>query len=412
MRARHLVAQGKTPAQALAQTLPDGASADFATIRYQQLAAELGGLPLEIDRLLQDPKVSDVLVNKPGEIWVDRGKGLERRPAQLPDLREMAMKIASACGRRLDDANPIMDGKLPGGARVNIVLPPLVAYPTVSLRAFSEDAFSYADLCGGMVSLRIAPLLRRLFLGGVSGLISGATGTGKTTLLGALLGEIPPNQRIICVEEVSELRPRHPHVVSLSERKPNLEGAGAVTLAELVRAALRMRPDRLVVGECRGREVRDMLAAMNTGHAGAWATIHANSAQDVPARLAALGASAHMSQQETFLQAGSAIQLLLHLRRERGRRWVEEIALLSADFQVLPAARISADGRVRCMAAWSEFMALAREQVGNFEVPDADVGDLVDNSLGDLAGNCAAEWSGITAGFPEGEAPVAPPAPW
>ena len=188
-------------------------------------------------------------------------------------------------------------------------------------------------------------------------LVSGATGSGKTTLLGAALALVPARERIVCIEEVPEIAPAHPHCVHLIERKPNVEGRGSVTLADLVRAAMRMRPDRLVLGECRGPEVRDVLTALNTGHDGGWATLHANGVREVPARLAALGALAGMSESAVATQAASALDAVLHMKRDqRGHRRVAEVGVLTKAGDLLecvPALTSSDDGTVHEHEAWT-----------------------------------------------------------
>ena len=207
--------------------------------------------------------------------------------------------------------------------------------------------------------------------GRASCLVTGATGTGKTTLLAALLGLVPEDERIVCIEEASELRPRHPHVVHLQERGANVQGVGAVAMTSLVRTALRMRPDRIVLGECRGPEVRDVLTALNTGHEGGWATLHANSPADVPARLTALGALAGLDEAAVAAQAASALDAVVHLRRQAGttgaRRYVASIGVLrrgvSPAGAVLiceEALHVTGDGRLRPGPAVSAL----RERIG------------------------------------------------
>ena len=253
-----------------------------------------------LEPLLADPAVTDVLVNGPGEVWVDRGDGLERVAVRFADegaVRRLAVRLATSAGRRLDDAQPWVDARLAGGVRLHAVLPPIAAGGTcVSLRVPRPRVFDLAELvAAGAVPQDGAVLLGRLVAARVAFLVSGGTGTGKTTLLSALLSLADDGDRLLLVEDACELAPRHPHVVRLESRPANVEGAGAVTLRDLVRQALRMRPDRLVVGEVRGAEVVDLLAALNTGHEGGSGTLHANSAHDVPARLEALAAVAGMS---------------------------------------------------------------------------------------------------------------------
>lgn len=238
----------------------------------EELRCELIGTgPLE--PLLADPAVTDVLVSAPDRVWVDRGTGLERAPVAFPDaaaVRRLAQRLAAVAGRRLDDARPWVDARLPDGTRMHAVLPPVAVGSTcLSLRVVRPRAFSLEELvAAGTVPPDGAPILRALIDARVSYLVSGGTGTGKTTLLASLLGLVGERERIVLAEDSAELRPDHPHVVRLEARPPNQEGAGLVTLRDLVRQALRMRPDRLVVGEVRGGEAVDLLAALNTGHEG------------------------------------------------------------------------------------------------------------------------------------------------
>jgi len=294
-----------------------------------------GAGPLEPLLALDD--VSDVLVNGPGPVWVDRGLGVRDSGLRIDDereLRALAHRLVAAAGRRLDDASPFADARMPDGTRVHAVLPPVAPQgTTLSLRVPPRRAFALADLvAAGSVSSAGAELLRRIVDARVSFLVTGGTGTGKTTVLSTLLSEVDPQSRLVLVEDASELRPRHPHVVRLEARPPNPEGAGGVTLADLVRQALRMRPDRLVVGEVRGSEVVDLLAALNTGHEGGCATVHANRAEDVPARFEALGAAAGLSRATVHAQLLAGVRVVVHLRRRRdGVRVLDSIAVLTAD---------------------------------------------------------------------------------
>jgi len=214
---------------------------------------------------------------------------------------------------------------MPDGTRLHAVLPPITPSTTLSLRVLARRRFELADL----VERRVAALLRAFVAARLTIVISGGTGTGKTTLLGALLGCVPAAERLVVIEDARELVTSHPHVIRLVTRAPNVEGAGAVGLRELVRQALRMRPDRLVVGEFRGAEMVELLVALNTGHEGGAATLHANGATDVPARLAALGALGGLSRAAVTSQVASALDVVVHLRRgSSGRRRVAEIGLL------------------------------------------------------------------------------------
>jgi pilus assembly protein CpaF len=283
--------------------------------------------------LLADPEVTDVLVNG-REVWVDRGCGLVRAVVPVgstDDVRRLAQRLAAAGGRRLDEGRPYVDVRLPDGTRLHAVLPPVaVAGPYLSLRTFRPRAFTLGDLVdAGTVSAPGAGLLAAIVAARLAFVISGGTGTGKTTLLSTLLGLVPPHERIVLVEDATELRPAHPHAVGLQSRTSNVEGAGEVGLRDLVRQALRMRPDRLVVGECRGAEVIDLLGALNTGHDGGAGTLHANTAADVPVRLEALGLLGGVPRDALHAQIAAALQVVVHLRRgEGGARLVEQVCLL------------------------------------------------------------------------------------
>ncbi|SEK44067.1 pilus assembly protein CpaF [Blastococcus sp. DSM 46786] len=294
---------------------------------------ELAGAgPLE--PLLRLPGVTDVLVNGPGEVWLDRGAGLERaagvRFADDDAVRRLAVRLAASAGRRLDDAAPWVDVGLPGGTRLHAVLPPVSAGGTcLSLRVLRRCAQALADLEAlGALPGESGALVRAVVARRVAFLVTGGTGSGKTTLLSALLGEVAPAERLVLCEDAAELTPPHPHVVRLLTRPPNVEGAGAVGLRDLVRQALRMRPDRLVVGEVRGPEVVDLLAALNTGHDGGCGTLHANRATEVPARLEALGVAAGLGRAAVHSQTAAALDVVLHLRRTPAGRRVAEIGLL------------------------------------------------------------------------------------
>lgn len=318
----------------------------------------LGAGPLE--PLLRAEGVTDVLVNGPSQVYVDRGEGLELSDVTFPDdaaVRRLAQRLASTAGRRLDDATPYVDLRLRDGTRFHAVLAPLARPGTVlSLRVPRERVFDLDELvASGTVCGQGADLLRRIVERRLAFLVTGGTGSGKTTLLSALLSLVDHRHRIVVVEDASELRPHHPHVVGLEARPPNVEGAGAVPLQVLVRQALRMRPDRLVVGEVRGSEVADLLAAMNTGHEGGCGTLHANSCSDVPARVEALAMAAGMPRDAAHSQLASALDVVIHLGRAGGRRMVEEIAVLQRgqDGYVLaaPAVTFGEDGAIRTYAA-------------------------------------------------------------
>lgn len=308
-----------------------------------------------LDPLLREPGVTDVLVNAPDQVFVDRGHGLE--PAGVgfageEEVRRLAVRLAASVGRRLDDGSPFVDARLAGGVRVHAVLPCVADSGTcLSLRVPNRHRLSLDDwVAGGSLDARGAGLLAGLVAARRAFLISGGTGSGKTTLLGAMLGLVPPRERIVIAEDSRELQPDHPHCVRLEARPPNAEGAGAVTLTDLVRQALRMRPDRLVVGEVRGAELADLLSALNTGHEGGCGTVHANSAADVPARLEALAALGGLGRAALHAQLAAALQVLVHVRRlPDGRRWVDELRVVRPDpdggpCRTVPAILFRADG--------------------------------------------------------------------
>jgi pilus assembly protein CpaF len=288
----------------------------------------LGAGPL--DPWLAAPDVTDIAVNGDGRIWVDRGHGMECVGDRLDpdDARALAVRLAGVAGRRLDEASPWVDGQLPSGARLHAVLPPLVdGGAHITIRVPSKIPVSLAELAAaGMVPFFWDTVLREVVRQRLAFVVSGGTGAGKTTLLAALLGCADPVERLVVVEDVRELNIDHPHVVRLEARPPNVEGSGEVTLTALVRQALRMRPDRIVVGEVRGAEVRELLAALNTGHEGGCGTLHANAPSDVVARFEALGALAGLGPGAVRSQLAAAIDVVVHVLRERGERRVASIA--------------------------------------------------------------------------------------
>ncbi len=328
-----------------------------------RVRAELKGLGA-LEHLLAEDSITDILVNGPDDVWVDGATGLRRvgRVFQTEEqVRSLAVRLVAAGGRRLDDGCPAVDVRLEG-LRVHAVLPPISTSGTLlSIRIRRARVFSLAELRdGGTLAPLMAEALHLMMQCRLNFLVSGATGTGKTTLLSALLGLADPQERIVLVEDAAELNPDHAHTVGLQSRHGNLEDAGVLDLTELVRQALRMRPDRLLVGECRGAEVRELLAAMNTGHDGGGGTIHANSAEAVPARLSALAALAGLAPEVLALQAASALDVVVHLvRTERGRR-VESIGLLELvdgrTLSVRPVLIDSAEGCHRA-AGWTDFAA-------------------------------------------------------
>ena len=311
-------------------------SDETVLVTQEELRRDSVGAGL-LDPLLHEPGVTDVLVNGPDRVFVDRGEGLVPAGVTFPSdeaVRRLATRLAALVGRRLDEGSPFVDARLPDGTRVHAVLSTLASPGTcLSLRVPARRRLSLDDWVRlGSVSTRAADLLRSMVERRVAFMVSGGTGTGKTTLLSSLLGLVPGSERILIVEDSRELHPDHPHVVRLEARPPNAEGAGAITLTDLVRQALRMRPDRVVLGEVRGAEICDLLLALNTGHEGGCGTVHANSATDVPARLEALAALGGLPRDAAHAQLAAALEVVVHVARSAsGQRRVAEIATLVRD---------------------------------------------------------------------------------
>lgn len=306
-----------------------------------------------LDALLALDGVTDVLVNGADDVWIDRGAGLERVAVAFDSdeaVRRLAVRLAAMVGRRLDDGAPFVDARLPDGTRVHAVLDGVAERTCLSLRVPARVRLTLADWVErSSLTPSGAEALRGLIHGRAALLVSGGTGSGKTTLLSSLLGEVPAGERLVVVEDSRELDPDHPHVVRLEGRPANAEQVGSVTLTDLVRNALRMRPDRLVVGEVRGAELADLLAALNTGHEGGCGTVHANSPASVPARLEALGALGDLGRTALHAQAGAALDAVVHVRRSRsGHRFVEAVGVVEAGpdglVEVVPALTWTPEG--------------------------------------------------------------------
>ncbi|AGB26134.1 helicase/secretion neighborhood ATPase [Mycobacterium sp. JS623] len=315
------------------------------------LQTELTGAGI-LEPLLCADGTTDVLVTAPDAVWVDDGNGLRRSAIRFADeaaVRRLAQRLALSAGRRLDEAQPWVDGQLTSAGqltvRLHAVLPPIAGGGTcLSLRVLRPATQDLATLTdSGAIAREAAALLTDIIGARLAFLISGGTGAGKTTLLSAVLGAVAADERIVCVEDAAELAPAHPHLVKLVARCANVEGVGEVTVRDLVRQALRMRPDRIVVGEVRGAEVVDLLAALNTGHDGGAGTVHANNPAEVPARLEALAALGGLDRAALHSQLTAAVQVLLHVSRDRpGARRLTEIAVLDR----------TDDGRVQVVTAW------------------------------------------------------------
>jgi len=298
-----------------------------------------------IEELMADPSVTDVLISPRTGVWVDDNSGLHAVAdivVSESDARQLAEELLARGGRHIDQLTPIADTRLDHGVRVHAVLAPVSRSGTsLAIRVPRTRGWSLAELAAqGMMSARTEARLRSAVAERKNVLITGATGSGKTTLLAALLAEVPHNQRIVTIEDVAELDVRHPCVVGLEARQANSEGVGEIGVGELVRQALRMRPDRLVVGECRGPELLDFLTALNTGHSGGGITLHANSLADVPARLRALAEAHGLAASALTALAAVAIDHVVHVHRSEGRRCVSQIGSLvarSGELVVVPS---------------------------------------------------------------------------
>ncbi|KSU59354.1 ATPase [Gordonia sp. SGD-V-85] len=312
----------------------------LAALRFLQ--TELTGAG-KLEQLLAEPDIADILVAGPDEVWVDRGSGLEQTTIRFPDeasVRRLAGRLALGAGRRLDDAQPWVDGQLSNvgrrgyTVRLHAIIPPLAADGTcISLRVLrsaSKDLPSLVE--SGAIPSEVVPIIGDILRNRLAFLVIGGTGTGKTTLLNALIGAMDPRERVVCVEDALELAPRHPQVVRLVARASNVEGVGEVPVRTLVRQALRMRPDRIIVGEVRGGEVIDLLTALNTGHDGSAGTVHANSTSEVPARMEALAALGGMARDALHSQLGAALQVVLGVARNAGgTRGLAEVGVVRRD---------------------------------------------------------------------------------
>jgi len=286
-----------------------------------------------IDPYLSDPDVTEVMVNGPHAVWIERHGRLYRTDTRFVDsthLERIIEKIVGQVGRRIDESNPMVDARLPDGSRVNAVIHPLaIGGPFLTIRKFAVDPFTVDDLIANdTMSEQVAGLLRRCVRGRLNIIVSGATGSGKTTLLNVLSNFIPDDERIVTVEDAAELQLNQVHVLTMESRPANIEGKGQVTIRDLVRNTLRMRPDRIIVGEARGGEALDMLQAMNTGHDGSLTTIHSNSPRDTLARIETMVLMAGMDLPVRAIreQVASAIDLVVHTHRLRdGTRRVTHV---------------------------------------------------------------------------------------
>ena len=320
----------------------------------KEIHSQFTGLGV-LDKLLLIQDITDIVVNSHSEVWFDKGNGMQRVGLAFGDeqeLRNFAVRLAALANRRLDEASPWVDARLPNGIRLHAVIPPLsVRGTSVSLRIPAHSHFSLQDLVeAGSISMAGANLLERVIATDLSMMICGGTGSGKTTVLNSLLALVPPEKRMVIVEDSQELNVSHPHVVAMQARNCNVEGLGAITMRTLVRQALRMRPDRIVVGEVRGEEIVDLLSALNTGHEGGATTIHANSAASLPARVEALGLMSAMPLPAIRKQFLCGIQVVIDLTRDAsGRRSLSGLHVLdetdTGEISVLKAVDLNTDAQ-------------------------------------------------------------------
>jgi pilus assembly protein CpaF len=316
---------------ALAQERAPLSAADKAQLIQDVSDDILGYGP--IDSLLNDADITEVMVNGPGHVYVERSGKIERADAQFVDevhLRRIIDKIVSEVGRRIDESNPMVDARLPDGSRVNAVIPPLaIDGPFLTIRKFAEDPYQVDDLIRfGTLNAAAARFLQACVVGRLNIIVSGGTGTGKTTTLNVLSSFIPTGERIVTIEDAKELQLHQDHVLALEARPPNIEGRGQVTIRDLVKNSLRMRPDRVVVGECRSGETLDMLQAMNTGHDGSITTIHSNSPRDTLSRIETMTLMSGFDLPIRAIreQMASALDCIVHLSRLRdGTRRITHI---------------------------------------------------------------------------------------
>jgi pilus assembly protein CpaF len=287
-----------------------------------------------LERLLADPSVSEIMVNGPKDIWIERAGRLSATPLTFTDashLRRIITKMVGQIGRRIDESSPLVDARLPDGSRVNAIIPPLsLSGPLLTIRKFAQNRFALSELIEiGTLSKESAEFLENCIRAQLNILVSGGTGTGKTTFLNALSAAIPDSDRIVTIEDAAELQLAQRHVIRLESRPKNIEGEGEITIRDLVRNALRMRPDRIIVGEVRGAEALDMLQAMNTGHEGSLSTVHANSPRDALNRLETmvLMAGYELPLRAIRSHVSSALELVVQLDRlDDGSRRIVEIS--------------------------------------------------------------------------------------
>ena len=314
-----------------------------------------------LQEILADRQVSDLFIDGSESVWIDRGFGLQKITTEIGSekyLREFINFLALQRGRLFDDAHPFFDAELERGLRLHAILSPLVEGGIhISIRSNQSRAGSSSN----WLDPEVSKYLFRIIRARKSFLVSGGTGTGKTTLLSAMLEMTEVTERILILEDTHELRINHPHVVQMQSKLANSDGAGEWSLQDLIRQALRMRPTRIVMGEVRGREIIDFLLALNTGHEGGCGTIHANSAKDVPSRIAALGLLHGVSREAMNAQLGSAFDLLIHLHSVSNRRSIQSINIvkeISGVVEIIPAITINSDFGINQEIGFEEFKSM------------------------------------------------------
>lgn len=347
---------GKTLVEAINQTQPPILDITKKYELLEQYENTINGIEI-IAEFLKDKTITDIMINNDGQIWVENQGGIHPTNKQLKgqEVKTLAIKLASLCEKRLDEACPIVDGSLPNGIRFNAILDPISLGNTcISFRIKNKTTYTFEEIfIQNSIHYGIKNIVEKIIKSKISFIISGATGTGKTTLLSALTTLFEENERTLFIEEINEIQTTHKNSVFLQSRNKNIENAGEISLSQLVHAAMRMRPDRIILGECRGQEIKDILNAFNTGHEGGITTIHSNSVKDIPSRILALGKLANLDADTIMYQTVSAIKIAIHLGRRKidGKiqRWVKEIGIFDIENNRLvckPCLQVTQSGKI------------------------------------------------------------------